>query len=216
MHANSQPTFLNPAQQDNLSPRLKWLLAANQRAAEKAALLRSPLEESEAELMQRPMTAQQVFGRFGALLGTLPPAAIFGRFLSNVALTGNEESFAVLLSLSIMMTVVCGIMGGRVGQFLGDYVLKLRDINWFAALPAYALIGFYWAIITGATGGLVFLGLGALVGPLFALPVGILAFTLFAPLHRLLERGGLMDSRHFWPLALGVTLSLAAFILGFN
>jgi hypothetical protein len=116
--------------------------------------------------------------------------------------------------MALLMTLTCAAVGWRIGQRAGEYALTLRDTNWFTALPAYALMGFYWAVITGAAGGLVFLGIGALAGPLFALPVGVLAFILFAPLHRLLERGGLIEARHFWPLACGIAMSLAAFILG--
>ncbi len=68
--------------------------------------------------------------------------------------------------------------------------------------------------MTGALGGFVFFGIGAFVGAALAVPVGALAFAVFAPLHRLLARGGMIDARQLWPLALGVSGTIAALILG--
>ena len=85
------------------------------------------------------------------------------------------------------------------------------DIYELLMLP---LIGAAWGAVAGFAGGLVFFGLGAIAGLICAVPVGIIAFTLFAPLHRLLARGGMIDARHFWPLACGVTMIISALILG--
>jgi hypothetical protein len=41
----------------------------------------------------------------------------------------------------------------------------------------------------------------------------MLAFTLFTLLHRLLVRGDMIDARHFWPLACGITMLIAALVL---
>ncbi len=76
------------------------------------------------------------------------------------------------------------------------------------------LIGWLWAIGTGAAGGLVFFGIGAIFGVSFAIPVGLLAFASFMPLHRLLARGGMIEAGHLWPLACGVTMTVTALILG--
>jgi hypothetical protein len=46
------------------------------------------------------------------------------------------------------------------------------------------------------------------------LPFGLAGFLLFAICHRLLARGGMMDARHFWPVASGIALASAALILG--
>ena len=74
-------------------------------------------------------------------------------------------------------------------------------------------MGFAWGAITGAAGGAICFGIGAIFGALYAAPVGTLAFILFTPLHRLLARGGMIDARHFWPLACGVTMTITALIL---
>jgi hypothetical protein len=41
----------------------------------------------------------------------------------------------------------------------------------------------------------------------------MLAFAAFAPLHRLLARGGMIDARHLAPLAWGINLAISALIL---
>ncbi len=69
------------------------------------------------------------------------------------------------------------------------------------------------AIVTGAAGGLVCFGFGALFGPFFAVPVALAAFPVFATFHRLLSRGGMIEARSLWPLAYGVPGVIAATIL---
>ena len=76
------------------------------------------------------------------------------------------------------------------------------------------LTGLCWGLVTGAAGGLVAFGLGAIVGVICAVPIGVCAFVLFTTLHRPLARGGMIDARHFWPLACGITLTISALILG--
>jgi hypothetical protein len=76
------------------------------------------------------------------------------------------------------------------------------------------LMGTVWGAVAGGAGGLVFFGIGSLFGIVCAVPVGIVAFTLFTPLHRLLARGGMIDARHFWPLACGINMIVSALILG--
>lgn len=165
-------------------------------------------------MLPSPLTAPQVFARLGLMLGTLPPAALFGRFLVSVGEYKTADEMAVLVLLALAMNTVCAFTGYATGRKAADYVLQLRDSSLLKALPAYALIGFFWAAITGAAGGLLFFGIGALIGPFFALPVGLLAFTLFGTWHRWLEQGGVMSARHFWPLALGLVVSLAVLISG--
>ncbi len=74
-------------------------------------------------------------------------------------------------------------------------------------------VGALWGLTTGAVGGVWFFGFGSFFGALIALPVGMLGFALFTPLHRLMARGGMIDARHFWPLAGGVVFTITALIL---
>ena len=162
--------------------------------------------------MPHPLSAQQAFARFGLLLGALPPAALFGSAL-HFLWQHNGEDLGWLFLLALGMNIICAEVGWLTGKRAAPYIHKLRDANWLTALPAYALIGFYWAAITGAAGGFLFFGGGVLFGTFFALPVGLIGFALFAPLYRLLERGGMIPANQFWPVAVGITMSLLAFIL---
>ena len=80
-------------------------------------------------------------------------------------------------------------------------------------LFASLMLATLWAVATGAAGGAVCFGFGALFGPFFALPVALAAFPVFATLHRLLSRGGMIEARSLWPLAYGVPGVIAAGIL---
>ncbi len=80
-------------------------------------------------------------------------------------------------------------------------------------LPMAAAFGILWALVTGAAGGAIFFGIGAIFGAVCAIPVGIAAFLIFTPIHRLLAHGGMIDARHFWPLALGIVAVITMLIL---
>ena len=73
---------------------------------------------------------------------------------------------------------------------------------------------FVWGAVTGAAGGALFFGIGAIFGVICALAVALPSFMVFTTFHRLLARGGMIDARHLRPLAWGVALTIAALILG--
>jgi MFS family permease len=165
------------------------------------------------ELMRHPCATERAYKRFGLLLGTLPPAAIFYRLFFDRQI-GTGEAFAALIAVCFIMNAVCALMGGWLGGRIGRCVDKLERRAWPLTIFASLLLGICWALATGAAGGFVFFGIGALFGATFAIPVGALGFALFTILHRLMARGGMIDARHFWPLACGVASVLSAFILG--
>lgn len=183
--------------------------------AQRRRLFRNAREEEEAQLMLRPIPTRRAYALFGLLLGTLPPAAIFYRLflhhLVDEAAVDNVQLFWLFLCLT--MSAVCALTGYGMGACLGRSIDDLERKSWNVMLFASALLGALWAVGTGAAGGAVFFLIGAVFGAMFALPVGIAAFISFTVLHRLMARGGMIDARHFWPLACGVTLSIAALIL---
>jgi len=172
-------------------------------------LFRHPREAHERELMRRPLTTQQAYARFGLLLGTLVPAAIFLRML--LALHTDERmSFFIFFSL---MNFTCALVGLGMGRLMGKNIDHVERRGWnrmfFHALGK----GIAWGVTTRAAGGLIAFGFGAIVGAAIATPIGIVAFVAFTLLHRLMARGGMIDARHFWPLACGVVLTISALIL---
>lgn len=161
-------------------------------------------------MMRRPVSTQRAYALFGMLLGTLPPAVIFYKVFGRAFL--SQEPFMLLLILA--MNVACCFAGRFFGSKLSQMVNGAERRSWTKEFFLALFIGWLWAIGTGALGGLIFFGIGAIFGAVIAIPVGLLAFALFMPLHRMLARGGMIESGHLWPLACGVTMTLTALILG--
>ena len=190
---------------------MNWLLRENGLAEKQGRSFRDEREEEEMLLMRRPVAARQAYAKFGLLLGTFPPAAIFFKlFLSSMV--GYDINFP-LCYLLLFMNVACALAGGYFGSKLSGMASEMEGDRWPTMLLAAACLGFIWGAATGAAGGILFLGIGAIYGALYAIPVGMLAFALFMPLHRLLARGGMIDARHLWPLACGVALFITALIV---
>jgi hypothetical protein len=193
--------------------RLNWLLDENAREARRRSLFRNAAEEEQMLLMRHPLSARRAYAHFGMLLGALPPAVIFARMFG-YGLTPPFAGGALIFILCLIMNVVCCLTGRAMGAALGQSLNSVERWSWSKMLLMLPLIGAAWGSIAGGAGGLIFFGFGAIFGFICAVPVGLVAFTLFAPLHRLLARGGMIDARHFWPLACGVTMIVSALILG--
>ncbi len=166
-------------------------------------------------LMSRAVSTQHAYALFGMLLGALPPAAIFARLLGYGA-DGSMRMMAadsVMFILCLLMNIVCCLLGYLMGSALGRGVLKLERASWTRMLLMTPLLGAMWGLVVAASGFFFFL-VGALYGIAFTVPVGMIGFLLFAIVHRLLERGGMIETRHFLPLACGITTIISALILG--
>jgi hypothetical protein len=196
---------------ENIYDRLNWLIAANNEASRRKSLRQADDEEQVLQ-MRRPVSTGRAYALFGTLLGALGPTAFFLRFLLDFlpAYRYDKEIIYFWLALSIVCVTVGGIAGARIGQ-------RIDRIEREPVGMTILLAGFYglcWSILTGAAGGAISYRVGAVTGASFAAPIGILGFVLFTLLHRLVARGGMIDARHLWPLACGVSMFIAAFILG--
>ncbi|MDQ3754866.1 MAG: hypothetical protein M3371_09060, partial [Acidobacteriota bacterium] len=144
-------------------------------------------------LMRRPLSTPQAFASFGMLLGLLPPAAIFIRLsLYPLVLKPSASGDNWWFPLCLLMNFICCIVGRAVGRKLGILIERVERDSWHLLLLLAALSGFSWGAMTGAAGGAIFFGVGAIFGAIYAIPVGTLAFFIFTPLHRLLARGGMI------------------------
>ncbi|HEV7905805.1 MAG TPA: hypothetical protein VGO96_18340, partial [Pyrinomonadaceae bacterium] len=112
-----------------------------------------------------------------------------------------------------LMNFTCALVGFGMGRLTGRNVAQVERRGWHRMFVHALGKGIAWGVTTGAAGGLLAFGVGAIVGAAIATPVGIVAFASFTLLHRLTARGGMIDARHFWPLACGVVLTIAALIL---
>lgn len=214
-HISPAPRVI--AKQDDAGARLNWLLRANALEAERARLFRFAGEEEQMLLMRKPVSAEKAYALFGLLLGALPPAAIFTRLLGYGIGGGSlhiTKGSGAIFFLCLLMNVVCALVGYWLGIGLSHAALKLERQSWFRVFLLMPLLGAAWGGLAGLAGGVLFFGIGALFGAACAIPIGATAFLLFAVFHRLLERGGMIETRHFLPLACGITAIITALVLG--
>ena len=193
---------------------MNWLLRENERVELQKRSFRDEREEEEMLMMRRPLAAREAYADFGMLLGTIPPAAIFLKLFGDALFDTRFGINVGVFLLLLAMNVFCAVAGRYFGRGLSRLASAAEELWWPAMILGAAGVGFLWGVMTGAVGGLPAYGFGAVFGALFAVPVGALAFAMFAPLHRLLARGGMIDARHLWPLACGVVTFISALILG--
>ncbi|HEV2863262.1 MAG TPA: hypothetical protein VGX48_19770 [Pyrinomonadaceae bacterium] len=197
----------------DVNARINWLkgeLARAEWAAPKPAGVNERAAARRAVPLGRAFTPSEAYAWFGAFLGLLPPAAIFGRFLYSL---GGGEKILYPLLICVSMTAVCGLVGRAFAAHVGRLVGEPHRRSWPFFLFGSLLLALLWGLVTGAAGGAVCFGFGALFGPLFAVPVALAAFPVFATFHRLLSRGGMIEARSLWPLAYGIPGVIAATIL---
>lgn len=187
--------------------------------AESRAKPRRVREEARALSIIRPLTTEESYAWFGMFLGLFPPFAIFARILVPALSEGASRQFSTAdgalfwTMLFLVMNAVCCLVGRKFGAFLGRKLNDPRRWSWPKFIPEVVGLGVLWGVVTGAAGGAVGFLVGAVVGVLCAVPVAMLAFPVFAVLHRLLSHGGMIEERDLWPLAFGVPLTAAALIL---
>jgi hypothetical protein len=163
-------------------------------------------------MMRHPLSIKRAYAFFGMLLGTLPPAAIFYRLFGDQLSRTDIQTGLLLLLLA--MNIVCCIAGRFIAAKLSGMADAIERASWMGTLVMPLVVGMLWGAAAGGLGGFIFFGIGSFFGAMFAIPVGILAFALFMPLHRLLARGGMIEASHLWPLACGVVMTITALILG--
>lgn len=192
--------------------RLNWLVAVNAEEERRRKMFRDPTEEEKVLLMRHPMDTRRAYALFGLLLGIFPPAAIFSKIFG-YGVSGPMRG-ALLFLACLGMNTVCAWVGYVMGKALSGAAESAERDRWDLMMILIPFLGAGWGAVTGFAGGLIFFGIGAVFGAACAVVVGALAFTMFAPLHRLNSHGGMIDARHFWPLSTGATVLISALILG--
>lgn len=192
---------------------MKWLVEQNTRAAQSRSLFRNATEEEEFLLMRNPLDVRCAFALFGMMLGLFPPAAIFIKMFG-YGFGEYRGNGGLLFAACLVMNVVCAGVGYVMGKVMGRVVCDLEKGSWTAMLLMLPVLGVGWGAVTGFAGGLIFFGFGGFVGAVCAIPIGLVAFTIFGALHRLSARGGMIEASRFWPLAAVAPLLAAAAVLG--
>jgi len=199
----------------DIALRLSWLKAEAARAENREAALRAEEEWARAASMRGPVTAEEAYAWFGTFLGLFPPFAIFIRIFGGGRDFDRLVNDASLpwVALILGMNVICCAVGRRFGRVMGRAVDDTLARGWPAYLFISLMTGLAWAAVTGAAGGALFFGIGAVFGVCCAVPVALAAFPVFATLHRIQTHGGMIEERDLWPLALGIPLAAAALIM---
>jgi len=198
---------------DYVARRLNWLRFETAPLTERRRLALEAEERRTLSMLQ-PLSTEEAYRWFGTFLGLFPPFALFTRFIGDQAsrdFTASRDLLYYAL-LCLAMNAVCCLVGRKFGGFLGRKVGDPRSRPWlqFAFCPVFMAL--LWGLVTGGLGGAVFFGIGAIFGALVAINVALVAFPVFAILHRLISRGGMIEARHTWPLAFGIPLTIAALI----
>lgn len=166
-------------------------------------------------LMERPVSTRDAYALFGMMLGTFPPMFIFLRLfgyglVDKQTLAWEPSPWFIMF---VLMNIVCYAVGYKMGGQVGSHMDEVERCSWNVMILLTTLLAVVWGVATGVAGGLPAFGFGAIFGPFFAIPVAVVGLLTFTTLHRLLARGGMIESRHFWPLACGIVSVIAALIL---
>lgn len=174
-------------------------------------LYKSEREKIEAGFMRRPLDTSKAFSYFGLMLGTLPPAAIFAKFLSE---TFNRNGEVWIIGFILIINIITAVVGYFSGKLVGKMVRDLENYSWLSMTLISVFVGIFWGVMAGGAGGVIVFLFGALFGAVFGAMVGGAALPVFTIFHRLLKKGEMIELKHFLPLAFGITFTICAFILG--
>jgi hypothetical protein len=193
--------------------RLETLLKINAENAREKELFRTERERIEAALMSRPIESKKVFAFFGLMMGSLPPIALVFNVIGEVTPTGGGPIlFLILLTAAGIAT---GIAGYASGRFIPSAIRRIAGFSLPNRIALLAVTGFAWGAVSGAIGGLFLFIVGAVFAAIAGGMIGAVSLPLLVALYEPMRRGDLIELKHFLPIALGMTLSLCAFVLGF-
>ncbi|HVF45737.1 MAG TPA: hypothetical protein VM936_22105 [Pyrinomonadaceae bacterium] len=195
--------------------RIDWLKGEVARAENRDEALRAEAEWERAASMRSPVTTEDAYAWFGTFLGLFPPFAMFAKAVAG-GMNGRSnlgDTAIFWLCLLMAMNAVCCLVGRKFGRVLGRSLGDPRAHGWFWYVVFSLLVGGAWAVVTGAAGGALGFGIGAIFGIFFAMPVALTNFPVFAVLHRIQSHGGMIEERDLWPIAFGIPLATAALIM---
>lgn len=200
----------NLGSSDDTQKRLEILNKELSEIANERALYRNEDERLRASMMKSPVKTQKAVAYFGAMLGLFPPCAIF----SKAIVTGGASLELSAVLMLTLVNIICAVTGYYSGKMIGKSLVSLEKLSWSKMLFAAPFLGILWGLMTGAAGGLPVFIIGAFFGAFIAAMVGAAALPAFAIFHRLMKKGDVIEEKHFFPIAFGLTAIITAFILG--
>ena len=194
-----------------IEQRLERLLSLNAEIGrEKESSVREAVDVAG---MSRPISSARVYSYFGLLIGTLPPFAL----ALKIAGETMPSDQARLLSLTLLLAIsghAAGLAGYWSGRFIPaamDRIATLRQPNRIAMV---SLLGLAWGAFSGAIGGVFIFIVGSVFAAIAGGLVGAVALPVLVALKSTVSRGDFVELKHFQPIALGISLTLCAFVLG--
>lgn len=194
--------------------RLDLLNIENSKFEDGDSVYSGILRESSTPLIPGKLSTEDAVAKLGALTGALPTTALFLKIMSNGP--GNADpGSAVALTLIVLMAVAATSTAGYyTGKLTGRILSDLENKPWALMILALPFAGMIWGLISGAAGGFILLGIGAIAGGAIGALVGAAVLMAFGILHRAAKDGDQIERNRFLPLAFGITGTIAAFILG--
>jgi hypothetical protein len=193
--------------------RLDLLIAENTRF-EKARSF-GETESFRASLIENPVDTETAVARLGLLTGVVPTTALFLKMLviDGTGLRNPGEALIVGLAVSAAI-LLTGLAGYMTGKSAGHILKALEQKSWLTMTLALPFVGAAWGLVSGAAGGIVLFGIGALFGGSIGLAVGAAVLTAFGVLHRLFKTTDKIERNQLIPISVGIVSVIAAVILG--
>jgi len=183
----------------------------NAKIARRKSLFANDEEKRKAMLMTRPIDSRQAFGLFGLMIGSLPLFAV----ALNILFPGGGDASGVA-SIFAVVGVITGLTGFGLGRrFVPRAVRYASNCSAPNRVALWIVIGLAWGAVSGAAGGLVIFIFGAFFGAIIGGVIGAVAVPIMVALHSSVRVGDFVETKHFLPIAFGISLSLCAFVLSF-
>lgn len=193
--------------------RLEILLAENAYFADSKHKETILIQEVEASVSRHPISTESAVAGLGLLTGLIPTTAILIRILIGEGLPDEPAALAIglLFGVAIAATSAAGYYSGKV---VGRILSELENKPWPLMMLALPFVGIIWGLLSGTLGGIVIFGIGAIFGGSIGALIAPAVLTFFGLFHRILKTGDVIERSRFLPIAFGITLTIAAFILG--
>jgi hypothetical protein len=161
--------------------------------------------------MTSPINSSQAYSYFGLILGALPPFTMVIKWIGGTTSVEGPSVFLVLLALAGAATGLVGYSTGRFIPVAVRYASKFRFPNRVLLL---SMFGLAWGGVSGLVGGLFLSIIGSIFAGILGGVAGAITLPVLVALHSMMRRGDLIETKHFVPIAFGITLTVCALILG--
>lgn len=171
------------------------------------------VHQSHVDEMSRPVSLEKAYAIFGLLLGIVPMLSVPARVSIAYEIQDISRNLG-FWSIWFLASIATGFFGYLLGGRAARWEKRIASfrLSWYLTL--LPVVGLAWGAASGALGGLFLFLIGAIFGASFGGVIGLFAVTPFAVVMRLLSVDEHIESKHLFPLAVGVPMVVAALWLG--